>query len=416
MSQAALSPLGQRIAAEHAAGATADRRQALEQFLSQGLPGARDENWRYANLKTLDKAAFVPPATAAPVDAALLPEALEDHARYVFIDGLFAAGLSTGATQAGVTVVTGQAPAARTPATDAGFALLNDAFATDGADIRIGANAAARIEVIFIASGIAAAYPRLAVHLGANSRLSLIERHLAPAAATGFVGTAITVSVGDGATLDHYRLQQAGDGATWIDTLSASVGRSASYNTHALMLGALSARSTTQVQLAQPEAALTFNAVAVADGRQVQDCMVLVDHQAPHTRTQQNFRGIAGGRSRLGFNGKIIVRESAQKADSAQSLRGLIAGSDAEIDVRPQLEIYTDDVRCAHGATTGKLDENMLFYLLSRGLAPEVAQRLLKWAFITDVVTTIAPERLRQQARHALLGHMQDADALKELL
>jgi len=416
MSGATLSPLARRIAAEHAADVTADRRPVLERFLAQGLPAARDENWRYANLKPLDKAVFTPAAAAADLDAALLPEALEDHVRYVFIDGrFFAAGSATGA-QSGVTVTTGRAPAAGPRGDDAGFALLNDAFATDGADITLADDATAGIEVIFLGSGTGAAYPRLSVRLGKHARLSLIERHLAPAGSAGFTGTAVAVSVGDGATLDHYRLQQAGDGATWIDTISVTVGRAATCNTHLLMLGALSARSTAHVQLAQPEAALTFNAVAVADGRQVQDAMVVVDHQAPHTRTQENFRGIAGGRARLGFNGKIVVRETALKADSAQSLRGLIAGPEAEIDVRPQLEIYTDDVRCSHGATTGKLDENMLFYLLSRGLAPEVAQRLLKWAFITDIVSTIAPARLRQQARQALVGHMQDADALKELL
>ena len=420
MSGASLSPLARRIATEHAASAAADRRPALERFLSQGLPAARDEDWRYANLKPLDKAVFAPPATAAALDASLLPEALEDHARYVFIDGLFFAAGAGASEQHGLTVTTGRTPSADARRddsnSDTGFALLNEAFAADGAELSVAAGSSARVEVIFLSSNAGAAYPRLSVRLGANARLSLIERHLAPGGAAGFISTAITVNVDDGATLDHYRLQQAGNGATWIDTATVTVGRDATCNTHLLMLGALSARSTAQVRLAQSGAALAFNAVAVADGRQVQDCLVLVDHQAPHTRTEENFRGIAGGRSRLGFNGKIIVREAATRADSAQSLRGLIAGAEAEIDLRPQLEIYTDDVRCSHGATTGKLDENMLFYLLSRGLAPEVAQRLLKWAFITDVVSRIAPERLRQQARQGLMGQMQDADALKELL
>jgi Fe-S cluster assembly protein SufD len=110
------------------------------------------------------------------------------------------------------------------------------------------------------------------------------------------------------------------------------------------------------------------------------------------------------------------VRESARGADSRQSLRGLLAGPEAEIDVRPQLEIDTDEVRCSHGATAGKLDEGMLFYLLSRGLAPQVAQRLLKWAFLEDVVSKIEPAELRRRIEHDLAGQMTDADSLKELL
>ena len=396
--------------------ATAANRQALDEFLARGVPTARDENWRYANLRPLDKASFAPPPVPASVDSALLPEALADHARYVFVDGLFAAVLSSPASQSGLAVLTGRAPAL--PATDGadqGFALLNHAFAADGADIRVAADTRAAVEVVFLSTGTAAAYPRLSVRLEANARLSLVERHLAPAGAVGLVDTAVNLVVGDGATLEHYRLQQAG-GVTWIDTLSASIGGAASYNTHLLQLGAVSARSTAHVRLARPAAALEFNAVAVADERQVLDGMLVVEHQAPHTRTVENFRGIAGGRSRIAFNGKINVRDSATKADSAQSLRGLIAGPEAEIDVRPQLEIYTDDVRCSHGATTGKLDDNMLFYLLSRGLEPQVAQRLLKWAFITDIMARIALPQLRQQAQLALVGHMQDTAALKELL
>jgi len=140
-----------------------------------------------------------------------------------------------------------------------------------------------------------------------------------------------------------------------------------------------------------------------------------VEHAAPHARSRQSFRGIAGGRSRVAFNSKVVVREGAHGTDSYQSLRGLLAGAEAEIDVRPQLEIYTDDVRCAHGATAGKLDEAMLFYLLSRGLDPETAQRLLKWAFLEDVVAKIAVPELRRQIEASLAGQMNDPTALEAL-
>jgi Fe-S cluster assembly protein SufD len=155
---------------------------------------------------------------------------------------------------------------------------------------------------------------------------------------------------------------------------------------------------------------------ALGDRQQVQDNFALVEHIAPLARTEQTFRGIASGRARVAFNGKIAVREAAAGTDSRQSLRGLLAGPEAEIDVRPQLEIYTDDVKCSHGATAGKLDDNMLFYLLSRGLSREVAQRLLKWAFLEDVVSKIELPELRRQIEHDLAGQMADAASLKELL
>ena len=148
----------------------------------------------------------------------------------------------------------------------------------------------------------------------------------------------------------------------------------------------------------------------------MQDAYAVVEHAAPNARTLQTFRGIAAGRSRDAFNGKIIVRPAARGTDSNQSLRGLLAGPEAEIDVRPQLEIYTDDVRCSHGATAGKLDENMLFYLLSRGLAPQMAQRLLKWAFLEDVVSKVDVPVLRRQIEASLISQMQDSQALQELL
>jgi len=141
----------------------------------------------------------------------------------------------------------------------------------------------------------------------------------------------------------------------------------------------------------------------------------VIEHAAPNARTEQTFRGIAAGRARVAFNGKIVVAPGANGTDSRQSLRGLLAGPEAEIDVRPQLEIYTDDVRCSHGATAGKLDDDMLFYLLSRGLTRETAQRLLKWAFLGDVVAKIELPGLRRQIEERLVGQLQD-DTLRELL
>ncbi len=418
------SPLLTRIAAEHAAVLTvqqpgpralAHRRDALQGLLARGLPTTRDENWRYANLRTLEKASFAPAATIATVDATGLPTAIEGFTRFVFVDGQFAPQLSAAPAAAGAATLTRLL--GELPTHDQAFALLNEAFANDGADIQVAASAApVDIEVLFYSASPAAAYPRLKVRLAPNARLRLIERHAGAVSTAQFINCAVRIEVADGASCSHYRLQETGSATTWTDTLRATVCRDASYHLQLLQVGALSARTSVDIELAGSAARTQIDTVSLADGQQVHDNMVLVDHQCAHTRTRENFRGIAGGRARIAFNGLVIVRDSARHADSAQSLKGLIAGSEAEIDLRPQLEIHTDEVRCSHGATTGKLDDAMLFYLLTRGIEAEVAQRLLKWAFITDVVANIDVPALRTHVQRSLASHMQDAQSLEDLL
>jgi Fe-S cluster assembly protein SufD len=418
------SPLLSRIATEHAAtldaqaaapAARAHRLNMLKSLMARGLPTQRDENWRYANLRALEKANFTPAPAAAGISIAELPASIEGFRRLVFVDGQFAPQLSSALGAVGsatLSRLTGVLPT-----NDQAFALLNEAFATDGVDIQVVAGAAAvDIEVLFYSASPTAAYPRLNVRIAPNARLRLIERHLGRVVTPHFINSVIRIEVGAGAVFNHYRLQEAGAAATWTDTLRAVVAGDARYHLHLLQVGALAARTTADIQLAGPGAQTRIDTVSLADGQQVHDNMIVVDHQAAHTQTAEAFRGIAGGRARIGFNGLIIVQRDARHADSAQSLKGLLAGSDAEIDLRPQLEIHTDEVRCSHGATAGKLDDTMLFYLLSRGIEPQVAQRLLKWAFITDVVARIDVPALRTHVQRSLASHMQDAQSLEELL
>ena len=170
---------------------------------------------------------------------------------------------------------------------------------------------------------------------------------------------------------------------------------------------------TCNIRLAGERSEVGIYAASVADLHQSHDHFVLVEHMVPQALTEQTFRGVAAGRARVAFNGKVVVRKDARGTDSRQSLRGLLAGPEAEIDVRPQLEIYTDDVKCSHGATAGKLDDDMLFYLLSRGLDHDTAQRLLKWAFLEDVVARIEVPELRRQIEQSLAGQMVDAAAIQ---
>jgi Fe-S cluster assembly protein SufD len=476
--------LSERIAQEHAASSaalpssvvSAERRaRVIEALRTTGLPTARDDNWKYANLRVLEKNSFRSVSTesyrkVAPSD---LPPAIAGYARYVFVDGAFAAELSATAAHAGVTVKsvassaasTGNAATDRSGYTAAGaglksaalgaagaagaagtavatgaagamsasrsadtivdgderFALLNEAFAVDGAVVHApkGADCVACVEILFVATEAAtnaASYPRLELQVEANARVGLIERHISVGSDANFVNGAVQVSIAPGAQVDHYRLQQAGAHATWFDTLTATVEKDARYCVHFVSVGALSARTTSRVRLTGQGAEAAIHVVSLADGQQVHDGFALIEHIAPNTKSDTSIRGIAGGRARVAFNSKVVVREHAKGTDSRQSLRGLLAGTQAEIDVRPQLEIYTDDVRCNHGATAGKLDDNMLFYMLSRGIEKEIAQQLLKWAFLEDVVSRIAVPELRKHIEQTLAGQMKETAALKELL
>ncbi len=419
------TPLTARIVEEHTnafralapAGPTAARRRtAIAALTASGLPTSRDENWKYANLRPLERLRFIPAPPAQPLAATDLPAAIPGFARYVFVDGAFAPALSAAlnSTAAAVTPLAAAPEAgmpAHTPApgasADERFALLNEAFATDGAAIRVAAHhdEPVRLELVFVASADAltgASYPRVELQLDSQAQLLLIERHVSAGPHASFVNSAVTVDLGCGARLHHYRLQELSARAIVFDTLSAVVGRDACYRLHGINTGAQSARSTLAVRLAGERADLMLAVVALGDRQQVQDTYARVEHVAPRARTEQVFRGISAGRARVAFNGKIVVGSEAHGTDSRQSLRGLLAGPEAELDVRPQLEIYTDEVRCSHGATAGKLDESMLFYLLSRGLEPEVAQRLLKWAFLEDVVAKIEIAELRRQIEERL--------------
>jgi Fe-S cluster assembly protein SufD len=413
------------------AAAAARRRAAIEALEATGLPGPRDENWKYANLRPLERLRFVAAASlpaaataaAAPLGPAQLPAALAGYTRYVFVDGALSGELSAPLTATAAALATLDGAAAAMPAgacADERFALLNAAFATDGLRVCVPAGSAGPVllELLFVASAEAeagASYPRVELRLDRDASLVLIERHLSAAAAASFVNSAVAVEVGRGARLHHYRLQDLSPRSVAFDTLSARLAEDAAYRLHGINTGGQSARTTLRVRLEGERADLTLAVAALGRGQQVQDAYAVVEHTAPGARSEQTFRGISAGRARVAFNGKIVVAPGARGTDSRQSLRGLLAGPEAEIDVRPQLEIYTDEVRCSHGATAGKLDDNMLFYLLSRGLSRDSAQRLLKWAFLEDVIAKIEVPGLRRQSEERLADHLQD-EALRELL
>lgn len=401
------------------------RREALEALCAQGMPSRRDENWRYTDLRILDQARFTPAPAPAPAAAAAalppLPPAVEGFVRYIFLDGR---PYDAPSPPHGLTVRTEHSAAAswrpQALLPEARLALLNETFATDAISIEVAtAVEATGIELVFIASAAATegiSYPRVRLALAEGSRLSVLERHLGSAETQSLVNSAVQVELAANARLRHYRVQQLGLHTGWFDTLSAQLGAESRYDLLAVGAGALTARSTVHAHLSGQGGEIALSVASLAAGEQSLDLYALSEHLAPRTRTEQTFRGIASDRARAAFNGKVVVRENARGSDSRQSLRGLLDGVQCEIDLRPQLEIYTDEVSCSHGATAGKLDENMLFYLLSRGIDPEVAQHLLKWAFLEDVIAKISVPGLRRQIEAALLGQMRELKTLKELL
>jgi Fe-S cluster assembly protein SufD len=254
------------------------------------------------------------------------------------------------------------------------------------------------------------------VHAGRNTRLHLIERHLSAGDGDSAVNAAVDLALGAHCSVEHVRLQNCAATASCFDTLVAQVGEAATYRLRSVTLGGLTSRSTAFIKLAGRAARCELSAASIANGIQTHDMFVEIEHVAPATVTREVFRGIATDRGKLAFNGKIIVRENAHEADSDQSLKSLLTGAGSEAAARPQLEIYTDRVRAKHGATTGKLDEQMLFYLLSRGIERSTAQALLQWAFVEDAVSQIEPAELRREVEALAGAQLREVSALAGLL
>jgi Fe-S cluster assembly protein SufD len=394
------------------------------------MPSNRDENWRYANLRPLAKAKVdAIAANAEPRALIALPSSSPAFERWVFIDGQFNQALS--------------APAADTCAAlldvgdagDAFAALLDSEIASGGVDfalarvnaargsrvlhVNVADGAQARIEITFVATASDTAgtsYPRVQVHAGRNSHLRLIERHVSAGAADSCVNAAFDLALRTDAIMDHCRLQNCGDQASCFDTLLAHVGERATYRLRTVALGGLTSRSTILVKLAGRAARCELTAASIANGIQTHDVYAEIEHAGADTVTRELFRGIATDRGKLGFNGTMKVNETAAGADCEQSLKTLLTGAGAEAAVRPQLEIHTDRVRAKHGATTGKLDDQMLFYLLSRGIDRRTAQTLLQWAFIEDAVSRIENAPLRAEIETLIAAQLNEVSALDGLL
>jgi Fe-S cluster assembly protein SufD len=396
------------------------RRAALEEFLALGVPTPRDEAWKYTNLRRFEARSFTPARTARPVDASVDDWIAHGGARIVLIDGHWAATLSSSSAHPpGVTVLSlGQwaqhepeAAAAflaeRTGQARGAFERLNLAFLTDGVVLEL-ADGAETNEPIYIVhqwsarSQGAMSCPRILVRAGRNSRCTLIEQYLGPADVEYFTNAVAHVGLGHGARVEHYRLQQESTRSFHIGAVAVRLEAQSAYSLHDVALGAGLGRVNIETELVGPAAHVAMHGLIAPTGSQHLDAHTRIDHIAPQTTSVEEYRGVADGRGRGVFNGKVIVRPNAQKVDARQSSRNLLISPTAEIDSKPELEIYANDVKCSHGATTGQLDPTALFYLRSRGVSERDARALLIRAFAESILASIGHPPLRSYLEERL--------------
>ena len=427
-----MSPVAERLEgllAEHARfvkgrGAAAPvwlrelRDRAASRFAAAGFPTVRQEEWRFTNVAPIADAGFRL-AEKQPTNAAQLMARVrlpETEARIVILNGRFAPELSDVATQTPGVLAASLATAVSNNRPECAFLsqvwehtpfiALNTAFLEDGAFIVIPANAVVErpIHVIVITGGAgrAMAHPRTLIAAGANSQARVAMTFLGAAGETHFTNAVTEVTLGENAVLDVYTDQRETDIAYHVAAISVHLQRNSTFRSRAVTLGGKLLRNDISAILAGEGAHCALDGCYLVDGDRLVDNHTTIDHATPHCTSHELYKGILDGKARAVFNGRIIVREDAQKTDAKQTNRALLLSDEAQINSNPQLEIFADDVKCTHGAAIGQLDEEALFYLQARGLTRRDARDMLIHAYAGEVLTGIAVEPLRQQLEREL--------------
>jgi Fe-S cluster assembly protein SufD len=401
-------------------GKVADvRRQAFDAFERAGLPHRRLEDWKYTDLRSLMREVL--PLAAAP-DASALKRAEKalaslkavDACRLVLIDGVLAPSLSNlGVLEAGVRVQTLRevledgTNAAGADLLESGAVLgpmiaLNAAMATDGAVITVanGAVLTKPLHIVHVATrSSAATYTRSFLTLGNAAQATLLESFVATDDTKSYqVNDAVILSLRDEAHLQHVRLMADSADATNVTTAIFTIGAKARLITFNMTSGGGLSRYQGYLTFAGEGSKVTANGVNLLNGRQHADTTLFLDHAVPNCASREVFRSVVDDHAHSVFQGRIIVRPKAQKTDAKMMTRALLLSDEAEADNKPELEIFADDVTCGHGATTGALDQSLLFYLRARGLSEKEAQALLIQAFVGEAIETVASDALRELA------------------
>ena len=398
------------------------RARALARFRETGFPTTRMEAWKYTNLRKLARRRFVraPEAPRSVPDdvSALLIDGL-DGATHLFADGR---SMATSGTVDAVTVSrrTGSSAAdLLTARPEHPFEALNAALLDDVIHVQAhrGATGGPPVYLAFldIAPEPVAIHPRIVVELEAHAELVLVEHYTG--AAPGHFTNAITdVKLAPGARLTHYRIMETPEESFHVGGVHVLHGRDSRYVSHVVNAGGVLGRLDIAVNLAEPGAETELHGLYLAGGRQHLDVHTRVDHRAPSTFSNEEYRGILTERGRAVFNGKAVVHPHAQRIEAHQANHNLLLSGEAHVDTKPELEIYADDVKCSHGATVGQLDDNALFYLLSRGLDREAARELLTFAFADTVLARMPLAGVRRHAEGRLVGRLPESDRLREFL
>jgi Fe-S cluster assembly protein SufD len=288
---------------------------------------------------------------------------------------------------------------------------LNTAFMEDGAFIFVPANTIVNevIHLIFLSAADeepTVCHPRNLVIVGDNSQLSLVESYFGMAGHTYFTNSVTEVFAGNNSIVDHYKLQRESEEAFHVGTLQVSLRSQSNISSHSISLGGRLVRNNVGTSLEGEGGGCTLNGLYVARNRQHMDNHTTIDHAKPQCSSWQFYKGVMDDNSRGVFNGKILVRPDAQKTNAKQSNKNLLLTEDALVDTKPQLEIFADDVKCTHGATIGKLDEEALFYARSRGIDENSARTLLTYAFASDILRTIRIKPIQCQIDLVLLNRL----------
>ncbi|MCP5517612.1 MAG: Fe-S cluster assembly protein SufD [Verrucomicrobiales bacterium] len=394
------------------------RQAGLAAFAATGLPTTQDEDWRFTNLAPLRQFEFTPTLGQSPVD--IPTEALDglafhelDAARLVFVDGHYAPALSSPpAEESGFEIRPLSEALAAEPGTlerelaghaaleGAPFTALNQAYFTDGALVRVaaGRELAKPLHVLFVSSGTRpglAVHPRNLILIGDGAAATIIEHYVGLQEQATLTNAVTELVVGDGARVEHLRFQEEAVSAFHFGMLRLRQGRESNVSAHSISLGARIFRHHVDPTLEGERTECVLNGLYLARGRQLADHHMVVDHARPNGASHEYFNGILADQARGVFHGRILVRPGAQKTDAKQTNKNILLSDDAQVNTKPQLEIYADDVKCTHGATIGQLDPDSIFYLRARGIPLETARRMLVHSFAGEITDRIryAPAR-----------------------
>jgi len=405
------------------------RQEALSLFKKVGLPNKRDEDWKYTDVSRLADLLEVG-SSSTEITVEGLGIADLDAYRMVFINGVFDEAQSNLPNEVSIVSVAALEASVSKEASETlaklfqvsgdeplfnGLMALNAAKASDGAAVCLADNSVLDKPLYILHVSNQNNVIRHGLMLGENAQAQVIEHFISTGDEKALSNCVTAVILKNGASLEHSRLQQEGEKQSHIARVEIKQFRDSSYTFHGVELGASLSRTDLVVNLSESGASCELNGLFVLGGRQHVDHHTRVDHEASHCTSRENYRTVLDGRSHGVFNGKVVVHEGAVKTDSSQSNGNLLLSKHAEIDTKPELEIYNDDVKCAHGATVGQLDDKQLFYLRSRGISQEAAQELLTFAFADEILTAMSNQTVRsyvEKVAFAKLPHGAELDGL----